>query len=348
MELKTFIETVLSRHGCLVEDADSRGLQVLFPQRLQEILAVSEMETLSLPAGGVKAPSLVHRGRDFIETLEPLVMPSGLFSSASFPQMRYDVRDPESLLAAHLTIQNGIFRLTGTEKRTCSYLIVHYRMIATADTRVERLATTIINEQTQTVPEGLAGHIEPLLDRAQKGDLEQPAADLSLSLQRTGQQASASCRRIFQDFIRNLDKRLERDLKRLQEYYQALAGEIEKRLRKKGDDPEEQRRALSQLDATKTDYFKKIQDAKEKYALEITIEPVCALRIVLIVDILEVAIQRRKNSRRVELPLNPVTRRLESLLCTRCHEAVLNFSLSDDLQILCPACFSTRPAITAS
>ncbi len=153
-----------------------------------------------------------------------------------------------------------------------------------------------------------------------------------------------AAREIFHDFINNLNRRLERDLTRLQQYYLTLAGEIEKRLQKKGHDPEERERAFSRLEATKTDYFKKIRDARDKYALEIVIEPVSALRLELPVTILSVILQRRKESRLVSIPVNPVTRHLESLVCEKCREPVLNFHLCDALHILCPTCYPGCPA----
>ena len=337
MELKTFVSALLTRHGCLVEETGDAGLQVIFPEDLQKTLNVEEMEIFAFPRGEGKGLSLVHKGRDFIEALEPLTLSAGSFSCAALPIPLFEPKDPEELLAAHLTIQNGVFRLNGVEKRPCSYLVVHYRIIATADTRAERLTATAINEQTHTIPEGFeATH---LLDQDSEAHVDTPATDLTLSLRLSQERVSVASRNIFHDFIRSLDKRLERDLKRLQNYYMTLASEIEKRLRKKGRDQEEVQKAASRLEATKADYLKKIQDARDKYALEIVIEPVSALRMVLPVTVLQVTLQRRKKSRRVEIPVNPVTRRLESLLCVNCREAVLNFSLCDDLHVLCSRCF---------
>lgn len=51
-------------------------------------------------------------------------------------------------------------------------------------------------------------------------------------------------------------------MKRLQEYYGTIAGEIEKTLKKKGVKIEDVDRGLSQLEATKTEYHKKISDAR--------------------------------------------------------------------------------------
>jgi hypothetical protein len=345
MELRSFLTQLLSRHDCLVEEAGDAGLRVLFPGAIQKSLHVGEMEIFNLPRGEGKSLSLLHGGRDFIEALEPLAFSAGLFSAVAFPSLSFPVKSPEGFLASHLTVQNGVFRLKGVQPGMCSYLVVHFRIVATADTRSERLVAVTVNERTRTIPVGMETQLPYLFEqRGPDGRIGAGASDLYLTLPTAREQAQIAARDIFGDFIRNLNKRLERDLVRLQEYYLTLAGEIEKRLKKKSHDPEEQERAVSRLEATKSDYFKKVQDVQDKYALEIVIEPVSALRVELPVTIMEVVLQRRKESRLVSIPVNPITRGLESLVCEKCRGAVLNFHLCDALHILCPTCFPDCPA----
>jgi hypothetical protein len=353
MELRSFLTRLLSRHDCLMEEAGDAELRVLFPSHLQEILHVGEIEIFNLPKGAGKSLSLVHGGRDFVETLEPLALSSGLFSAVAFPHLSFPVKEPERLLASHLTVQNGVFRLKDLQSKTCGYLMAHFRIVATADTRSERLVTVTVNEKTRTIPIGMEAQIPYLLDQwGTKGEVgagnpkttcDLTASSLNLTLSEAREQAKIAAREVFHDFINNLNKRLGRDLMRLQQYYLALAGEIEKRFQRKALDPEEQERAGSRLEATQIDYFKKIQDARDKYALEIVIEPVSALRVELPVTMLEVVLQRRKESRLVSIPINPVTRRLESPVCNKCRKPVLNFHLCDALHILCRTCFPDCP-----
>jgi hypothetical protein len=367
MEFRSFLTQLLSRHDCLVEETGDAGLRVLFPSNIQKSLHVGEIEIFDLSKEDGKSMSLIHGGRDFIESLEPLALSAGLFSAASFPRLIFPVKEPERLLASHLTIQNGVFRMKGVKPGKCSYLVIHFRIVATADTRSERLVAVTVNEKTRTIPVGMEAQLPYLFDQwgtngqigagsfktigdltASSGDFgfsrNHGAADLHLKLSEAREQAVIAAREIFHDFINNLNRRLERDLTRLQQYYLTLAGEIDKRLQKKERDPEERKRAMSRLEATKADYFKKIQDARDKYALEIVIEPVSALRLELPVTIMEVVLQRRKEWRIVSIPVNPITRRVESLVCEKCRGPVLNFHLCDALHILCPTCFPDCPA----
>ncbi|MDI9571361.1 MAG: hypothetical protein QM278_11735 [Pseudomonadota bacterium] len=383
MEIRSFLTGLLTRHDCLVEAteaADGTSLRVLFPPELQESLQVGELEVFELPRGEGRTLSLVHNGRDFIEALAPLALASGLYSALSFPGLTFPVADPEGFLASRLTVQNGIWRLREVRSENCGYLVVNFCLTATADTRSERLATVAVNARTGTIPLGLAAALSDLWER-ENGGRGPAAVSKAFSIRKEGKtppigtiahsreaggkqaqdaggddetvlprvlaaarrQAALAAGEVFREFRTNLNRRLARDLTRLQGYYRTLAGEIEKRRRRKGHDPEEQERALSRLEATKADYLKKIRDARDKYALEILIEPVNALWVELPVTILEIALQRRKETRLFALPVNPLTRRPESPVCVRCQAPVLNFHLCDALHILCPACFPHCP-----
>jgi hypothetical protein len=239
MELRSFLAKLLSRHDCLVEEAGDAGLRVLFPSNIQESLHVGELEIFNLPGGDSKSLSLVHGGRDFIEALEPLAFSSGLFSAVAFPSLTFPVKEPEGLLASHLTIQNGVFRLKGVQPGTCSYLVVHFRIVATADTRSERLVAVTVNEQTRTIPMGMEAQFPYLFEQLgakgqagagsfkTTGDLtassddfgpgdrfetcprSEAAADLRLTLPEAREQAMIAAREIFHDFINNSKTRCD-------------------------------------------------------------------------------------------------------------------------------------------
>ncbi|HRT69784.1 MAG TPA: hypothetical protein P5308_00340 [Syntrophales bacterium] len=351
MELHKFLAQLLGRHGCLVEESDDGALQVLFPSSLQRQLQVGEMDVFRIPREKGQALTFIHGGRDFIESLGPLALERGKFSAVSFPDLNFAVKDPEKLLASHLTVQNGIFRIKEMREGKGSYLVVHFSLTATADTRMERLLAVAVNEQTGTVPVGMETQIMYLLDRygaegreKDRGGPEVSSEELARSLRTAQDLASLAAQDICGEFIDNLNRRLERDLRRLQAYYLTLAQEIERRLLKKKNDPEEADRALSRLEATRADYLKKIQDARDKYALDIVLEPVSVLRVELPLTILDVTLQRRKERRLVSLPVNPAIRGLESLVCENCRRPVLNFYLCDALHVLCAGCF---PACSA-
>ena len=334
MDIQGLVTRILERRGCLVESTVDNALQILFPKELQESLSVGEMETFTFQGGDGN-----HYENDLIDSLGSLISSRGLFAAVSLSHLKPVIKNPEKILANNLIVQNGIFRFVDYEVKQLSYLLMNFRVSAVSDTKAERILTIALNEQTGTVPLKIWERLEEELKNVSDNLSDQRTLDIAGSLERGREIAGRLALLEYQDFLKSLNRRLNRDVKRLQEYYGTIAGEIEKTLKKKGVKKEDIDRGLSRLEATKTEYHKKIGDARDRYALEILIEPVNVLRVFMPASVLRVDLQRRKNRMPVEIPLNPITNRLEHLICTGCHQPVLSFYLCDDMRLLCPSCY---------
>jgi len=315
MDIQGLITRILQRRGCLVEATVDNAVQILFPKELQKALSVGEMETFTFQGGEGN-----HYESDFIDSLGSLVSSRGLFAAVSLPHLKPVIKDPEKILANNLIVQNGIFRFVDYGVKQLSYLLMNFRVSAVSDTKAERILTIALNEQTGTVPLKIGERLKGELENASDDLPDQKTSDIAESLEKGRKIAGRLALLEYQDFLKSLNRRLNRDVKRLQEYYGTIAGEIEKTLKKKGVKKEDAGRGLSRLEATKTEYHKKISDARDRYALEILIEPVNALRVFMPAAVLRVDLQRRKNRMPVEIPLNPISNRLEHLICTGCHQ----------------------------
>jgi len=335
MDIQGMVTRILQRRGCLVEATVDNAVRILFPEELQKVLSVGEMEIFTFQGGEGN-----HYESDFIDSLGPLVSSRGLFAAVSLPYLKPVIKDPEKILANNLIVQNGIFRFVDYEIKQLSYLLMNFRVSAVSDTKAERILTVALNEQTGTVPLKIEERLKGELENASDDLPDQRTSDMAGSLEKGREIAGRLAFLEYQDFLKSLNRRLNRDMKRLREYYGTIAGEIEKTLKKKGVKKEDVDRGLSRLEATKTEYHKKTGDARDRYALEILIEPVNVLRIFMPAAVLRVDLQRRKNRMPVEIPLNPINNRLEHLICTGCHQPVRSFYLRDDMRLLCPSCYS--------
>ncbi|MDO9527742.1 MAG: hypothetical protein Q7J27_01120 [Syntrophales bacterium] len=334
MDLQNLVAKILQRRGCLVETTVDNTVQVLFPKELQEVLSVGEMETFAFQGGEGN-----HYESDFVDSLGPLVSSRGLFAAVSLPHLKPRIKYPEKLLTDNLVVQNGIFRFVDHEIKQLSYLLMNFRVSAVSDTKTERVLTVVLNEHTGTVPLEIEEKLKGELENASDDLPDQRTSDIATSLEKGREITGRLALLEYQDFLKSLNRRLNRDLKRLQEYYGTIAREIEKTLKKKGLKKEDIDRRLSRLEATKIEYRKKISDARDKYAMEILIEPINILRIFMTAVVLRVDLQQRKNKIPIEIPLNPINNRLEHLICTSCHQPVLSFYLCNEMHLLCPSCY---------
>jgi hypothetical protein len=98
-------------------------------------------------------------------------------------------------------------------------------------------------------------------------------------------------REMLVDFIRSAQRRLNRDVKRVYEYYETMREEIDRRARRKmarvdGPEPPVQGTIAGDLEtmrakreAVEAERDWKIRDLVAKYTLRIKLEPLCAIRI---------------------------------------------------------------------
>ncbi|MDI6776737.1 MAG: hypothetical protein QMD03_05765 [Syntrophales bacterium] len=337
MDSRTLVAKVLEREGCLVEGRDSH-LKVLFPEVLQKMLSVGEMGTLVFQGKGVGQDHLLQ-GSEILDSLKPLISAKGLLAAVSFPHLKPNPKNIEALLTNNLAVQNGIFRFVSCEIKQCSYLLMNFLVSAVSDTKAERILTVVLNGQADTVALGMG---EKLKDKWEDASYDLPASEIP-DISRTLKKGKAVAGKLslvqFQDFLKSLNRRLNRDLKRLQEYYTTIAGEIEKNIMKKGCGEEDVKLGLSRLEATRIECHRKIRDVCDRYAVEITIEPINALHIFVHAAVAQVYLQRRKNRKLREIPLNPISDNLEYLLCSNCYQPILNFYLCDEIHPLCASCW---------
>lgn len=337
MDIQTLVAKVLEKESCLVEGSNGH-LRVLFPEVLQKMLSVGEMETLVFQRENDRQDHVLP-GSDFLDSLKPLIFAKGLLAAVSLPHLKPNPKNIETLLTNNLTVQNGIFRFVSCEIKQCSYLLMNFMVSAISDTKTERILTIVFNKQTDTIAQGIEEKLRDEWEHASDDLPDSGIPDISETLKKGKVVAGKLALVQFQDFLKSLNRRLNRDLKRLQEYYATIAREIEKNIMKKGCGEEGVKLGLSRLEATKIEYHRKIRDVCDRYAVEITIEPINALHIFMPAAVVQVYLQRRKNRKLYEIPLNPLSNNLESLLCSNCYQPILNFYLCDEIHPLCPSCW---------
>jgi hypothetical protein len=351
MDLIGWFGAVAELEGGLVEEGDGGRLSVLFPDHLQRRLQVGEMESFGMEERDSDVGRLLHDQNPVIAGMGAILAEKGRFATAELPGKPLLLQAPEAFLERHFTAQNFIYRYNDQQIEPVRYLIVPFLLGAVSDMKTERIVTIILNETTRTVPLGMENDLMAALPQALSSAATSEAADppptadagatetLSLMKEMVRRQAM----QLFPEFLRSAERRMLRDLERLQEYYGAIAREIETGAKKRLGGDGEREKAADRLEAARLEYEKKIQDVRDKYAIEIQAEPLGALHLRAAAVILHIQMQRRKQVMQIKLPVNPVNGRLEALLCASCHTPVLNGCLCDGMHFLCTACHPNCP-----
>ena len=86
---------------------------------------------------------------------------------------------------------------------------------------------------------------------------------------------------------------------------------------------------------------RKIEDLKQKYQIQVTLTGCAALRFLVPVMLLTVAVRYRKLEREARLIYNPITRSLDPYVCERCRTTTRSLSVEEiksGLSLYCPKC----------
>lgn len=139
-------------------------------------------------------------------------------------------------------------------------------------------------------------------------------------------------------FVRRIEQRLERDRKRLHDYYRALSWEATGSKRRAATPP-----TREEIDARKRavdlELRRKLSELNENYALQAVLRPVALARIRVPALVVPAVIQRKQAIRDYRLYWNSLLKRFEPLACIRCRRATFSATFTNDtVDLLCATC----------
>jgi hypothetical protein len=198
----------------------------------------------------------------------------------------------------------------------------------------EAIFQVAVNAESQVVVD--------LPDVFQEPDLhgDEPAST-SDDLNTFATAVAESKRRLFAasaEFVSRIEQRLERDRKRLGEYYRALLREADgsKRRSSKDSSPDE---IAAKKRAVNLELRRKLAELNENYAMRAELRPVVVARVRLPALVIPIVIQRKRAIRDYCLYWNSLLKKLEPLSCERCRRATFSLTATNDtVDLLCTAC----------
>ncbi len=317
---RNFAASLLEYEGALVEALEPAGLEAMLPEPLQQQLHAPEFLRLGFAA---ELPADAERASLESNWLERFAQLLGGRGQRLVFVTPADLPPPASLERAierAVELQNAVYRLANIEPAWTRYLLCVFRYAAVSDEKREALVKLGFNLANGSTPDPF---VETLLAAALSTETNEaalkPAAEQlppdwpAARLQRAVTVALPQrVRAQLNPFVNGMQRRLERDLARVHEYYTGLRAEAWRKLHKpKGDAAREQLR----LDAAAREYQAKVADLKQKYALTVKVELIQTLELHCPVQRATLLIKRRKGERKLPLDWNPLARQFEPLPC---------------------------------
>ncbi|HLE62545.1 MAG TPA: hypothetical protein VI750_05365 [Pyrinomonadaceae bacterium] len=318
-ELRDFVSTLLQREGALVEQLAPNTLEVLAPSHMQQALRIGDLEYLSFGPDPPDGTQPVTLESDWLERLGQLLGNRGRKARCVLRVPAPAPAFPERLLAHAVSLQNAVCDLVSVSAAWTAYLILLFRYTAFSDEERDGMLTLGVN-----LANGAAIEEPSAIDLFRASALPDnrqsvfpPASELPPSW--SNERVNLWIKHAFPPrlnqhlapFVRGLQRRLDRDLARIHDYYGDLQRESVGRLRKRDGEARERLR----LESIDREYRSKVEDLRQKYSLRVDVTLSQSLELIMPVQRFELVIKRRKARRQLHLDWNPLLRRLDLPPC---------------------------------
>ncbi|MCE1246246.1 MAG: cytochrome P450 [Firmicutes bacterium] len=343
-ELFEFAEKTLARRGALVDFEDGK-LKAVIPKDVASALEISEYTTFTDDEPGQNEIMLTYSS-DIMEKLVEITRSSGKIS-------RFFLSDIEAKKEVTLHDIKRCFEFINskvvsveTEKIIAPYFVFNFKYSMVSDERKDGIASVTVNGHTLA---GIGTFDEGLLHFRQD-----ETSDSSLPLpdpKPIGEIYNKACfevKQIVQNetehFKTILSRRLERDIKRLEEYYHNLINELGKRKRGRKSSIEEIREDLQKKeDAVRTEFELKRNDILKKYDTKINFSLFSAARLSIPSILTKIKAQYKKETIIIPTVWNPLAKDLEPVSCRHCKADTKSIFICQNKHIVCEKCHGTCP-----
>jgi hypothetical protein len=326
----------LEKNGALV-DTHSDHIHALLPSDLATILKLPEEVRL----GGDDHPLLY--GSPILDRLVQLATASipvtyGAVSISYIKKAGFD-----AAIAQDLSIVNGKIQLAVRAETRTTYMVITSRYVALSDERKEGLMRLTFHEPSGAIIDGFEDSITNFESTYyRKSNLPpQFSPRIGFSLQAALKSLQHRIALDLEPFIASMRRRLHRDVTNTREYYRSLADEMRVSLAHPNlSDPQRMERQ-QKIDNLPLEADRKTADLQHKYDTQIQIRACAAERYLVDVAQLIVTILYRKASRTLPVFYNPVTRRIDPLVCESCKITTRRVFLQDgktNFVLVCPEC----------
>lgn len=317
--IRDFTAELLQREGALLEPLGPQGLQVLSPPQVQQALAISDLERLGFGPDAPAGSRLINLESDWLERLGTLLGQRGTTARCVLRTPAPPLAAPERILAHTLSLQNAVYDITRTSSAWARYYILLFHYTAFSDEERDGLLPLGLNTINGAVLEAVPSQdlLGAAMIKENHSSVFPPGTELpqvwtNERLNRWTRRALPQRLEAHLDpFVNGLQRRLDRDLARVRNYYSDLQRESLLRLQKR----QEQAKDRLRLEAIGREFDAKVEDLRQKYRVRVDVSLSQMLELIMPVQRFELLIKRRKAKRQLLLDWNPLLRKLDTPPC---------------------------------
>jgi hypothetical protein len=332
IQLLEALAQVINLQEGIAEINEDQTLEAFLPRQVAKILQVPESVTFSTTS--LPRCTFVSYNSDLFQRCETLLGEEGSVVSLAVEYQGYLKKSGfEKLVKNTLIPQNGLLRVGEATPAWTPYCRFNVAYTAEAEEKRLGLVSFWLNGLT-----GVAGVDvgDALLWSSDRVDLPEDVEwdNSSLVWNIAQQVAQEAIETEIKPWAKSLQRKLNRDERRLREYYQTIIDEIRSKCQKKNLEGEALAKEMSRIEATELELTRKLLDLKQRYTLNLKAQIHSVMVVWLQTIQIECQLIRKKNKRTIIAVYNPYTRKLEPLRCEKTNLPVTQFILAEEMQIV--------------
>ena len=331
--LREFAESVLIRSGALVEwpAGSDAGLAILPPDVAAELHCTESVKLSHQPEAGSLCANLAT---DFLDRMVPLLNAVPQIGRFQVPELYLKKGDMNEAIGRAFTWHNAKVVARDATPEHVEYHGWCFLASLVSEDRWEDVLSVTINAASRACIR-LA---EPL----SMVDLEPSAGDGQCEPRSTYRAAASEAGRLMErraaPFVSRLESRLERDRRRLHDYYNALLREENARKHRTGTVEDGEKR-IAKRRAVELELRRKLAELDERYAIQAELVPIILIRLKLQALAIHCEVFRKQARKMRIIYWNPLLKELEPLRCHACGRSAFSIAFTNvDVEPLCADC----------
>jgi hypothetical protein len=333
-----FARRFLERQGSLI-DANPEGFDAILPHLLAERLDLPEYVSIREQGDGGDGRYGIAYGSSLLEKMVEMSCGRLPVSSVKLSFHYLKSQGFDRLIQDGFRFHKSLCKVTSTAPIKTDYLVLACRYVARSDEQKEGIISLAFHFETGAlIPQWSLGSSNAAMEAAAFPESSRDSVKWERILKGVEREAQGLIAEEIRDFRDSMNRRLGRDVRNLEEYFETLKKEMELNLGRSGLSDRLVQDRKEKIALIPEELAGKKEDLLKKYSIRVTIIPVAALliRTPAVKILCEVLSGREKKP--ISLVYNPITRAVDPLVCEGCSRSATTIFFCARHHALCPRC----------
>lgn len=338
-ELLDFAKLSLEYKGSVIERGDDI-LSAVIPEEVARELEMSEFETFTVNSDPAPGETPLAYGSDALEKLLSIIKDMGYTTCYLMPFVEFKKAVTENDILRQFEFSNAKFQSVSVTKGHVPYLLFNFKWTVISDMRRDGLFSCVINQLTGSRVREIEKVFSqrPVIEYAHINDYVFEGKPVEEAFKKACCETRLGIEDELTDFRKSMMRRMQRDIRRVEDYYNGLIGELRKKRPGKKDVDELIADLKNKEKVIKLELKAKRSDLLKKYTTKVNIDLISVARIYLPSAAADIKILFKKFKPIFRTCWNPITKDLEDLICDGCLRNTSHIYLCPHQHLLCEKC----------